>query len=47
MPVYFHETPKEEMADIVAINVNATLYITYSVLPGMIKRYVKQRIDDF
>ncbi|KAG6884998.1 hypothetical protein C0993_006649 [Termitomyces sp. T159_Od127] len=38
MPVYLVDTPQEEMADIVAINVNATLRVTYAVLPGMIKR---------
>jgi len=38
MPVYFHETPKDEMSNILAININATLRITHSVLPGMIKR---------
>ncbi|KAJ8076913.1 hypothetical protein PM082_001336 [Marasmius tenuissimus] len=38
MPVYFSETPKEEMNDIVAINVNATLRMTYAILPGMIQR---------
>ncbi|KAF8220589.1 3-ketoacyl-CoA reductase [Tricholoma matsutake] len=38
MPVYFHETSREEMSDIVALNVNATLRVTYSILPGMIKR---------
>ncbi|KAJ3759462.1 3-ketoacyl-CoA reductase [Lentinula raphanica] len=38
MPAYLIDTPKEEMADIVAINVNATLRVTYSVLPGMIQR---------
>ncbi|KAJ3733814.1 3-ketoacyl-CoA reductase [Lentinula guzmanii] len=38
MPVYLVDTPKEEMTDIVAINVNATLRVTHSVLPGMIQR---------
>ncbi|KAF8828785.1 hypothetical protein HHX47_DHR3000024 [Lentinula edodes] len=38
MPVYLVDTPKEEMADIVSINVNATMRVTYSVLPGMIQR---------
>ncbi|KAG6837808.1 hypothetical protein H0H93_016176 [Arthromyces matolae] len=38
MPVYFSETPKDEMTDIVAINVNATLRVTHSILPGMIRR---------
>ncbi|KAG5341527.1 hypothetical protein C0989_009888 [Termitomyces sp. Mn162] len=38
MPVYLVDTPKEEMADIVAINVNATLRVTYAILPGMVQR---------
>ncbi|KAG7090974.1 hypothetical protein E1B28_010041 [Marasmius oreades] len=38
MPVYFAETPKEEMNDIVAINMNGTLRMTYAILPGMIQR---------
>ncbi|KAH7876795.1 3-ketoacyl-CoA reductase [Lentinula edodes] len=38
MPVYLVDTPKEEMADIVSINVNATMRVTYSILPGMIQR---------
>ena len=39
MPVYFAETPKDEMVDIVAVNVNATLRTTHIVLPGMIEKY--------
>lgn len=39
-PVYFSETPRDEMDAIVAINVNATLRVTYTILPGMIQRYV-------
>ncbi|KAF5388774.1 hypothetical protein D9757_005616 [Collybiopsis confluens] len=38
MPAYLTDTPKDEIADIVSINVNATLKVTYSVLPGMIQR---------
>jgi len=38
MPVYFQETPKDEIADIVSININATLRVTYAVLPGMISK---------
>lgn len=38
MPVYFHETPKDEMDSIVNINVNATLRVTYTILPGMVSR---------
>lgn len=40
MPAYLVDTPKDEISDIVAINVNATLRVTYTILPGMIKRYV-------
>lgn len=39
MPAYFVDTPKDEITDIVAINVNATLRVTYAVLPGMVQRY--------
>ncbi|KAG6813746.1 hypothetical protein H0H92_007698 [Tricholoma furcatifolium] len=38
MPVYLVDTPKEEITDIVAINVNATLRVTQAVLPGMVER---------
>jgi len=38
VPIYFAETPKEEMNDIVSINVNATLRVTHGILPGMIKK---------
>ncbi|GLB37365.1 putative component of the microsomal membrane bound fatty acid elongation system, which produces the 26-carbon very long-chain fatty acids (VLCFA) from palmitate [Lyophyllum shimeji] len=38
MPTYFIDTPQDEMTDIVAINVNATLRVTYAVLPGMVER---------
>ncbi|KAF8070405.1 3-ketoacyl-CoA reductase [Lyophyllum atratum] len=38
MPAYLVDTPKEEMTDIVAINVNATLRVTYAILPGMVQR---------
>ncbi|CAA7259161.1 unnamed protein product [Cyclocybe aegerita] len=38
MPVYFIDTPKDEVKDIVSINVNATLRVTYAVLPGMVQR---------
>ncbi|KAF7307155.1 Very-long-chain 3-oxoacyl-CoA reductase [Mycena indigotica] len=37
-PAYLVDTPLDEMRDIVQINVNATLRVTYSVLPGMIKQ---------
>jgi short-subunit dehydrogenase len=39
MPAYLVDTPADEMKDIVNINVNATLRVTYAVLPGMIQRY--------
>lgn len=38
MPAYFVDTPKEEIKDIVSINVNATLRVTYAILPGMVQR---------
>jgi short-subunit dehydrogenase len=40
MPAYFHETPKDEIDDIVTINVKGTLRVTYAILPGMIQRSV-------
>jgi 17beta-estradiol 17-dehydrogenase / very-long-chain 3-oxoacyl-CoA reductase len=40
MPVYFVDTPKDELEDIVSINVNATIKVTYAILPGMVQRYV-------
>jgi 17beta-estradiol 17-dehydrogenase / very-long-chain 3-oxoacyl-CoA reductase len=39
MPVYFVDTPKQELEDILKINITATLRITSAVLPGMISRY--------
>jgi len=39
MPAYFIDTPQDEITDIVTINVNATLRVTYAILPGMVKRY--------
>jgi len=38
MPAYLVDTPWDEITDIVPINVNATLQVTYSVLPGMVQR---------
>lgn len=38
MPAYLVDTPKDEIKDIVAINVNATLRVTYAILPGMVER---------
>jgi len=40
MPVYFAETPEDELTDIVAINVTATLRVTHVILPGMVQRSV-------
>ncbi|EAU91530.1 ketoreductase [Coprinopsis cinerea okayama7 len=37
MPAYLVDTPRDEMRDIVEINVNATLRVTYAILPGMVK----------
>ena len=38
MPVYLVDTPLDELKDIVNINVNAALRVTYAILPGMIQR---------
>ncbi|KAJ2931300.1 hypothetical protein H1R20_g5822, partial [Candolleomyces eurysporus] len=38
MPAYLVDTPQDEIKDIVAINVNATIKVTYIVLPGMVAR---------
>ncbi|KAF5322045.1 hypothetical protein D9619_001503 [Psilocybe cf. subviscida] len=38
MPAYLVDTPKDEITDIVAININATLRVTYAILPGMVQR---------
>ncbi|KAF8813735.1 3-ketoacyl-CoA reductase [Phlegmacium glaucopus] len=38
MPAYLVDTPRDEISDIVAINVNATLRVTYTILPGMVQR---------
>ncbi|KAK7473003.1 hypothetical protein VKT23_001107 [Stygiomarasmius scandens] len=38
MPAYLVDVPKDEIADIVAINVNATIRVTNMVLAGMIQR---------
>jgi len=38
IPAYLVDTPQDEMEDIVSINVNATVRVTYAILPGMIER---------
>lgn len=38
MPVYFVDTPDAELNDIVKINVDATIKVTYAILPGMVQR---------
>ncbi|KAG8759957.1 hypothetical protein FRC14_004510 [Serendipita sp. 396] len=38
MPVYFAETPEQEMKDIINININGTLAITRVVLPKMLQK---------
>lgn len=45
MPAYFVDTPKDEIKDIVSINVNATLQVTYAILPGMVQRSVCAKVD--
>lgn len=41
MPAYLVDVPKDEMLDIVNINVTATLRVTYAVLPGMVQKCVR------
>ncbi|KAF9528479.1 3-ketoacyl-CoA reductase [Crepidotus variabilis] len=38
MPAYLVDIPKDEIKDIVSININATISVTYTVLPLMIKK---------
>jgi len=38
MPVYLVDAPLDEIKDIVSVNVNATLRVTYAIIPGMIQR---------
>jgi len=38
MPAYLVDTPIDEIKDIVSINVNATLRVTYAILPSMVQR---------
>lgn len=45
MPAYLVDTPKDEISDIVTININATLRVTYTILPGMVKRCVHYIVD--
>jgi 17beta-estradiol 17-dehydrogenase / very-long-chain 3-oxoacyl-CoA reductase len=40
MPAYFVQGPKDEIDDILKININGTVNITYSILPQMIKQLV-------
>lgn len=40
LPTYFHETPKDEVKDIVQININATLRVTQIIVPILINRFV-------
>ena len=41
MPAYLVDVPKDEMLDIVNINVTATLRVTYAVLPRMVQKCVR------
>lgn len=45
MPTDFVETPAEELHDILAINVQATVRVTALVAPGMVSRYVLSMHD--
>jgi len=38
IPVYFHETPEDEIRDILQINISSTLRVTQIVLPSLIAR---------
>ncbi|KAF6760181.1 3-ketoacyl-CoA reductase [Ephemerocybe angulata] len=38
MPVNFVDTPQDELKDIPAINVDATIRVTHAILPGMVQR---------
>jgi 17beta-estradiol 17-dehydrogenase / very-long-chain 3-oxoacyl-CoA reductase len=40
IPTYFVGGPKDEIDDILKININGTINVTYSILPQMIKRLV-------
>lgn len=40
MPVYFHETERQEIDDILQINIHSTLRVTQIVLPTLLARYV-------
>lgn len=46
MPAYFVDTPKEEINDILNINVNGTIRTTYAILPGMVQRYATINTQD-
>lgn len=39
MPVYFHQTPPQEVDDILQINIHGTLAITRLILPLMLAKY--------
>ena len=40
IPAYLVDMPREEITDVVAVNVNSTVQVTYAVLPGMVQKYV-------
>lgn len=37
-PLYFHELPDEEVANLLSMNVESTVWMTRMVVPGMLKR---------
>ena len=39
MPVYFDQTPQQEVNDILQINIHGTLAITKLILPLMLAKY--------
>jgi len=38
MPAYFMDTPNDEITDIIAVNINATLRVTRAISSGMVQR---------
>jgi 17beta-estradiol 17-dehydrogenase / very-long-chain 3-oxoacyl-CoA reductase len=37
-PRFFHELPDEEVKDLIALNVESTVWMTHMILPGMLER---------
>lgn len=45
-PVYFDQTPQQEVDDILQINIHGTLAITKLILPFMLARYALSFLTD-